>query len=82
MYILDCFQRDVCNISWREQINKHLIMSVKCLHRDGFIENKLKTKIKYNTVGIVPKSNRKRQNKDTTNTQIHDCSISWLGTDT
>ena len=57
-------------------------MSVKCLRRDGFIENKMKTKIKYNTVGTVQQSNRKRQNKDTTNTQIHDYSLSWLGTGT
>jgi hypothetical protein len=30
--------------------------TVKCLHRDGFMENKMKTKIKYNTVGRVPQS--------------------------
>ena len=39
--------------------------------------------IKYHTVGTVPKFNRKIQYRgktDTPNTQIHDNSLSWLGT--
>jgi len=40
--------------------------------------NKMKN-IKHHAVGTVPKSNRKT---DTTNTHIHDLSLSWLGTDT
>ena len=39
----------------------------------------------YRTVETVPKPNRKiieRSNIDTLNTQIHDHSLSWLGTDT
>jgi len=39
---------------------------------------------KHHTVGTVPKPNRKipeRDIIDTPNTQIHDCSLSWLGTD-
>ena len=38
---------------------------------------------KYQTVGIVLKTNSKiveRVKIDNPNTQIHDCSISWLGT--
>jgi hypothetical protein len=40
---------------------------------------------KYLTVRIVPKSNRtiiERGKLDITNPQIHDCSLSWLGTGT
>jgi len=43
---------------------------------------KMKNK-KYDTVGTVPKSNRKivkRGKIDLPNTQIHDCSVSLLGT--
>jgi hypothetical protein len=39
----------------------------------------LRPKIKYHTVGKITKSNIKI---DTANTQIHDRSLSWLGTDT
>ena len=46
----------------------------------------IKTKNKkYHTVGTIPKSNIKRKENgkiDTPNTQIYDCSLSWLGTDT
>jgi hypothetical protein len=44
----------------------------------------MKTK-KCHTFGTVPKSNRKIIEKgkmDTPNKQIHDHSLSWLGTDT
>ena len=40
---------------------------------------------KYHTVGTVPKSNRQIVETgriDTPNTQIHDCLLCWLGTDT
>ena len=40
---------------------------------------------KYHTVGTVPTSNIQiveRGKMDTTNTQIHDRSLSWLGTGT
>jgi hypothetical protein len=40
---------------------------------------------KYHTVGTIPKSNIKiveRGKIDISNTQIHDCPLSWLGTDT
>jgi len=46
--------------------------------------NKMKNK-KYHTVRTIPKSNIKileRGNIDAGNTQIHDRSLSWLGTDT
>ena len=36
-------------------------------------------KRKYHTIGTVPKSNRKIVEIDTSNTDIHDRSISWLG---
>ena len=49
-----------------------------------FQTNGEKTKNKkYHTVGIFPKSNRKiveRDKIDTPSTQIHDRSLSWLGT--
>ena len=41
------------------------------------MENKI-----YHIVGTFPQSNRKiveRDNIDTPSTQIHDCSLSWLG---
>ena len=44
--------------------------------------NKVKNK-KYHTVRTIPKSNIKiveRSKIDTTNTQIHDLSLSWFGT--
>jgi hypothetical protein len=40
---------------------------------------------KYHTVGTIPISNIKfveRANIDTPNTQVHNRSFSWLGTDT
>ena len=43
-----------------------------------------KTKI-YHTVGTIPKSQCiivDKEKIDTPNTQIHDCSVSWLDTDT
>ena len=43
------------------------------------------TILKYHTVGTIPKSNIKiveRVKMDTLYTQIHDRSLSWLGTDT
>jgi hypothetical protein len=46
---------------------------------------KKKNKQKTHTVGTVPKSNRKiveRDEIDTINTHIHDCSFSWFGTGT
>jgi len=46
--------------------------------------NKMKTK-KYHTVGTMPKPHSKiveRIKIDTTNTQIHGLSLSWLGTST
>ena len=45
--------------------------------------NKTKNKKKYHTVGTVPNSNRKiveRGTTDTPNRQLHDRSLSWLGT--
>jgi hypothetical protein len=36
-------------------------------------------KRKYHTIGIVAKYNRKIVEIDTSNTDIHDRSISWLG---
>ena len=42
-------------------------------------------KHKNTTVGTTPKSYRKiveRGEIDIRNTQIHDCSLTWLGTDT
>jgi hypothetical protein len=40
---------------------------------------------KYHTTGTFPKSKREiveRGKIDTHNIQIHDCSLSWIGTDT
>jgi hypothetical protein len=40
---------------------------------------------KYHTTGTFPKSKRgivERGKIDTHNIQIHDCSLSWFGTDT
>jgi hypothetical protein len=47
--------------------------------------NKINKKKKKNTIGKVPKSNRKiieRGRIDTPNIQIHDRLLSWLGTGT
>ena len=46
--------------------------------------NQMKNK-KYHTVGTIPQSNIKiveRAKIDTSNTQIHDSSFSWVGTGT
>jgi hypothetical protein len=51
---------------------------------NAILSNKVKN-IKYHTFGTIPKSNIKiveRGKIDTPNTQIHDCSLSWLGTGT
>jgi hypothetical protein len=45
--------------------------------------NTVGTILKYNTVGTVPKSNIRiveRGKSDIPNTQIHDRSLSWIGT--
>ena len=58
--------------------------STKCQQSQSRKMNTTKNK-KYLTVRIVPKSNRtiiERGKLDITNPQIHDCSISWLGTGT
>ena len=48
--------------------------------------DKMRNQIRvYHTVGTVPKSNikiTKRDNIDTPNTQLHNRSLSWLGTGT
>ena len=49
-----------------------------------YIVIRWKAKISH-TVGIIPKSNIKIEERDkihTSNTQIRDFSLSWLGTDT
>ena len=49
-------------------------------HKYACLWNKLKNN-KYHTVGTVPKYERKiveRGKIDTSNTQMHDCSLSWL----
>jgi hypothetical protein len=46
---------------------------------------KIFKKQKYHTVGTIPKSERKiveRDKIDSPNTQIHECSLSWLATGT
>ena len=46
---------------------------------------KIKKKQKYHTVGTIQKSERKiveRDKIDSPNTQIHECSLSWLATGT
>jgi hypothetical protein len=56
----------------------------KIYHTVGTIRKSRKTKI-YHTVGTIRTSNRKIVDKekiDTPNTQIHDCSVSWLDTGT
>jgi len=55
------------------------------VHNVLWKQNKMKNKTKYHRVGTIRKSNIKiieRGQIDAHKTQMHDCSFSWLGTDT